>query len=63
LAKPLAWHKRHALSIAGQLPENMTDARLILQAVQELLDNFLDAEEASQECRAANVLPFGTAVG
>lgn len=59
---PLAWHKRHALAIAGQLPENVADARLVLQAVQELMDNFIGRDgEAAQDRAAANVLPFGVA--
>ena len=64
MGKPLAWHKRHALTIAGQLPENIEDARLVLQAMQELVENFLnDGQEPEQERRAANVLPFGAAAG
>jgi hypothetical protein len=59
---PLGWHRRHALVMAGQLPENTEDARLVLIALHELVDNFLaqssfDAEESP---RAANVLPFGS---
>ena len=61
MGTPLAWHKRHALTIAGQLPENMADALLILQAVQELVVNFMAAEEDVPLTRSANVLPFGNA--
>lgn len=62
LGQTLAWHRRHALAIAGQLPDNPADARLVLRAVQELLDNFLDPDETAEEPRAPNVLPFGAAV-
>jgi hypothetical protein len=58
---PLAWHRRHALTIAGQLPENVEDALLVLQAAQELVDTFLSKVPEEEPRRAANVLPFGTA--
>lgn len=60
MGTPLAWHKRHALTIAGQLPENTTDALLILEAAQELVERFLSADEDTRPKRAANVLPFGS---
>lgn len=59
----LAWHKKHALVIAGQLPENPQDVRAIMRAVQVLVDDFLEAELESQENDATNVLPFGVARG
>jgi hypothetical protein len=58
---PLAWHRRHALTIAGQLPENIEDALLVLQATRELVDTFLSKAQEDQPRRAANVLPFGSA--
>lgn len=61
MRKPLAWHRRHALNIAGQLPENVADARLVLQAVEELVEGFLN-QAPDDERRAANVLPFGGVV-
>lgn len=63
MGNPLAWHRRHALGIAGQLPENTADALLVLQAVQELVDGFLSKGQEPEERRAANVLPFGVAAG
>lgn len=35
------WHRRHAVMLASQLPEDTTDAKLVLQAVQELVETFL----------------------
>jgi hypothetical protein len=35
------WHLKTAMVLAGQLPDNPDDARVVLQAVQDLLDNFL----------------------
>lgn len=36
------WHRRHALVLAGQLPDNTTDALAILDACRELVQKFLD---------------------
>jgi hypothetical protein len=60
LGMPSAWHKRQAMLLAAQLPENSADARMILQAMQELIDNFLDddAETLATLRRKPNVLPF-----
>lgn len=57
---PLLWHRRHALMLAGQLPENIEDAELILQAAQELVQKFLKAEPAKAHDNAGNVLPFAS---
>jgi hypothetical protein len=35
------WHRRHALQLASQLPEKIEDARLVIKATQELLEDFL----------------------
>ncbi len=57
---PLQWHRRHAIMMAGQLPENLADARLVMEAITELLDTFMT--KGPQEVpRADNVLPFGGA--
>ena len=60
MGMPLAWHRRHALTLAGQLPENIEDARLVLEAVSELVEDFLSKSEAPQPVRAKNVVPFGS---
>lgn len=56
---PLAWHRRHALTMAGQLPEKMADAQLVMIALQDLLDNFMGKSPVEEVAPAANVLPFG----
>jgi hypothetical protein len=61
MGMPLGWHRRHALSIAGQLPENTEDALLVLQCVKELVDTYLCKSDEPAPARAANVIPFGTA--
>ena len=57
----LLWHRRHAMTIAAQLPENLEDARLVLEAMSELLEDFM-AKGASEVVlsRPSNVLPFAT---
>lgn len=36
--KELPWHRRHAIMLAGQLPEGKEDALLILQAIKRLVE-------------------------
>jgi hypothetical protein len=55
---PAAWHRRQALMLASQLPEKTEDARMVLQALEELLETFLIREGEDSTPRAANVLPF-----
>lgn len=57
LERPLAWHLKMAMVLAGQLPDNPDDARLVLQAVEDLLENFL-SRGAQQAPGPSNVLPF-----
>ena len=37
----LLWHRRHALQIAMQLPDNFADALLVLEATRDLVQNYL----------------------
>ena len=37
------WHRRHAMMIAGQLPEDREDALAVLGAVTDLVQGFLAA--------------------
>lgn len=62
MGMPQNWHRRQAMVLAGQLPENHQDAALVLQAVHELLDTFLCKHEDKDAAKtASNVLPFGAA--
>jgi hypothetical protein len=38
------WRRRHALNMAGQLPENVTDALAILDLLRELVVTFLHVD-------------------
>jgi len=55
---PLQWHRRQAITLAGQLPDNTADALLVVQALKELVDTFLAAHDAGQEGLGPNILPF-----
>jgi lipase chaperone LimK len=61
MGMPLNWHRRQAMVLAGQLPENTEDALLILQAVQELVETFLIAHDEAPARKPSNVLPFSAA--
>lgn len=55
---PSAWHRRQALMLAAQLPENLADAKLVIEAVQEVLETFLAKAPPQTAEAASNVLPF-----
>jgi hypothetical protein len=38
------WHRRHALSLASQLPDGPDDALAILECVRELVVTFLHSD-------------------
>jgi hypothetical protein len=40
------WHRRHALSLAAQLPEDLKDRRAVLAGTNELSEKFLDRRRA-----------------
>ncbi len=44
--------------LASQLPENPADAKLVIEAVTELLETFLAAPAADEPKKPSNVLPF-----
>jgi hypothetical protein len=38
------WHRRHALTLAGQLPEGQDDALAVLECARELVTTFMQAD-------------------
>jgi hypothetical protein len=56
--KPLQWHRRHAISLAAQLPDNPDDMLLVIAALQELVDRFLIDVPADPIQMSKNVVPF-----
>lgn len=59
MGTPLGWHRRQALVLASQLPDNQADALMVLQATRELVEKFLLDSHDGEEPLAANILPFG----
>jgi hypothetical protein len=43
------WHRRHAVMLAGQLPDNPEDGLIILQLATRLLVEFLAEPETTQK--------------
>ncbi len=48
-----SWHRRHAVMLAAQLPENASDANAIIRELQNLVDTWLHPIALDQK---ANVL-------
>lgn len=46
MGEVLAWHRRHAIHIASQLPEDPEDALAVLRLSMELVEKFLIAPQA-----------------
>jgi hypothetical protein len=38
------WHRRQAITLASQLPDNPADALMVLQAARELVETFLQPD-------------------
>lgn len=58
MGMPLSWHRRHAMMLASQLPENPADAELVMEAMNELLHTFMAKAPVQEPERPNNVLPF-----
>jgi hypothetical protein len=59
--KPAAmekWHRRQAIVLASQLPDNTADAVMVLQALKELVETFLMSADGTTDALAANALAF-----
>lgn len=38
------WHRRHAMVLAGQLPDGQADALAVLECLREIITTFLHAD-------------------
>jgi hypothetical protein len=47
--KEEAWHRRHAVMLASQLPENTNDALIILRLTTQLVTDFLTQSGEAQK--------------
>lgn len=54
------WHQRHAIMLAGQLPEKREDALLIIEAMTRLvlLPGFWEADDVEQKPALSVVVPI-----
>jgi hypothetical protein len=41
----LPWHRRHAVMLASQLPEDVADSVIILRLTMELTEGFLTGDD------------------
>jgi len=47
--KEQPWHKKHAMILAGQLPDNQEDALIVLRLTAQLVTDFLVDPEPAQK--------------
>lgn len=58
--RPLLWHRRLAMIMGGQLPEEPADAEMVMLALHELRDDYLSRSDPADEApRSNNIIPFG----
>jgi hypothetical protein len=53
------WHRRHAVMLAGQLPDKKEDALAVLRLATELVTDFLAEDEPAQKPAAVVVKLIG----
>lgn len=58
VGKGEAWHRRHALHLAAQLPENPEDALMVLDCARELVEKFLAPSFSAPAAPDATLLSF-----
>jgi hypothetical protein len=50
------WHKRHAIMLASQLPDNASDANAIIRELQNLVDTWLHPAEVSAPAKVVSLV-------
>jgi hypothetical protein len=50
-----AWHRRHAVTLASQLPDSTEDSVIILRLMQQLVTEFLTNPEPTRKPTATIV--------
>ena len=58
------WHKRHAIGLACQLPDNASDANAVIRELQNLVDTWLHPAEVSPPSKVVCIVrnPAGKVV-
>jgi hypothetical protein len=52
----LPWHRRHAIMLASQLPENTVDAQIILRLTTELVEGFLADSDKPEPAKVLTIV-------
>ena len=50
------WHKRHAIGLACQLPDNASDANAVIRELQNLVDTWLHPAEVSPPSKVVSIV-------
>jgi hypothetical protein len=50
------WHKRHALGLASQLPDNASDANAVIRELQDLVDSWLHRPEEAAPSKVVTLV-------
>ena len=50
------WHKRQALCLAGQLPDNASDANAVICELQNLVDTWLHVAEPAPPSKVVSLV-------
>jgi hypothetical protein len=50
------WHKRHAIMLASQLPDNASDANAIIRELQNLVDTWLHPAEVAAPAKVVSLV-------
>jgi hypothetical protein len=50
------WHKRHAINLACQLPDNASDANAVIRELQHLVDTWLHPAEAPAPSKVVSLV-------
>lgn len=62
MGMPLQWHRRHAVTLASQLPDNLDDALIVIEAMKDLVEQYLKAVPEEAKTPPANVISFAAKV-
>jgi hypothetical protein len=52
----LPWHRRHAVMLASQLPEDTTDALIVLRLALELAEGFLANSDWHESAKVLTIV-------
>jgi len=50
------WHKRQALCLASQLPDNASDANAVIRELQDLVDSWLHRPQETAPSKVVSIV-------